>query len=161
MFFTRNNYYKGTLKRDEEGVNNLKIFIAEQKNEKWVIAEEFPFNSDEYSIGHPSLSKDGKTLYFISDMPGGKGGTDLYQSKLMKGEWSQPQSLGDQINTAGNEMFPHIRGEVLFFSSNGRAGNGGLDIYMITLSDKNEQVNNLGAPVNSAKDDFAFGNASN
>jgi len=156
MFFTRSNYYHGKLKRDEEGVNNLKIFIAEDINDKWKIIEEFPYNSDDYSVGHPSLSQDGKILYFVSDMPGGHGGTDLYRSFYKDGKWTKPENLGSGINTSENEMFPHINHNTLFFASNGRAGKGGLDIYVTNLHANNAVIKHLGAPINSPEDDFAL-----
>lgn len=156
MFFTRSNYFKGKLKRDEKGVNNLKIFIAEKDNKNWKIAGEFPFNSDKYSVGHPSLSVDGNTLYFVSDMPGGIGGTDVYKSLLKNGKWTKPINLGEKINTSENEMFPHVNGSTLFFASNGRAGMGGLDIYVADLDSEKTELTHLGAPVNSEADDFAL-----
>lgn len=156
MYFTRSNYYNGKLKRDDAGVNNLKIFVAEEKDGSWDITEEFPFNSDEYSVGHPSLSKDGNILYFVSDMPGGNGGTDVYKSVLKNGEWTKPENLGKEINTSGNEMFPHVKGSTLFFASNGHAGMGGLDIYVTNLSDEKLVITHIGAPVNSEEDDFSL-----
>lgn len=156
MFFTRSNYFKGKLTRDEKGVNNLKIFIAEKENNNWKIAEEFPFNSDEYSVGHPSLSEDGKVLYFVSDMPGGFGGTDIYKSVFKNGKWTKPINLGKEINTSENEMFPHINGDLLFFASNGRAGMGGLDIYVRTIIANKTEITHLGAPINTIADDFAL-----
>lgn len=156
MFFTRSNYFKGKLNRDEKGVNNLKIFIAEKENDNWKIATEFPFNSDKYSVGHPSLSADGNTLYFVSDMPGGIGGTDVYKSLLKNGKWTKPINLGKKINTSENEMFPHVNGNTLFFASNGRAGMGGLDIYVAGLVSDETELTHLGAPVNSEADDFAL-----
>ncbi|MGZ2372053.1 OmpA family protein [Ancylomarina sp. YFZ004] len=157
MFFTRSNYFKGKLKRDKNGVNNLKIFIAEEKKGRWKVSAEFPFNSDEYSVGHPSLSKDGKDLYFVSDMPGGFGGTDLYRSHLIDGEWSKPENLGELVNTKGNEMFPHFNSNnSLFFSSNGHAGKGGLDLYVVNTYGREFKPGHLGSPMNSSADDFSF-----
>lgn len=154
MFFTRSNYYKGKLRRDDEGVNNLKIFIAEEQNGKWNIVDEFPYNSDDYSVGHPSLSEDNQTLYFVSDMPGTIGGTDLYKSTLVNGQWSKPQNLGEHVNSIDNEMFPHYDNGVLYFASNGHGGKGGLDLYMYPVSSK--KLTHLGSPINSGYDDFAL-----
>jgi len=156
MYFTRSNYNKGKLKRDKNGINNLKIFIAEDYNGRWKITEEFPYNSDEFSVGHPSLSADGKTLYFVSDMPGGFGGTDIYASNLRNGQWSKPKNLGSKINSIENEMFPHIKNGALYFSSNGHSGLGGLDLYMVKNISKNEKPVHLGRPLNSDKDDFSL-----
>jgi len=157
MFFTRSNYFKGKLKRDEKGVNNLKIFIAEEKKGRWKVSTEFPYNSDEYSVGHPSLSVDGKVLYFVSDMPGGFGGTDLYRCNLLDGEWSKPENLGENVNTKGDEMFPYFNSRnSLFFSSNGHAGKGGLDLYVVNTYGRGFKPGHLGSPMNSSADDFSF-----
>lgn len=156
MYFTRSNYNHGKLKRDKNGINNLKIFIAKDIKGRWKITKEFPFNSDDFSVGHPSLSADGKTLYFVSDMPGGFGGTDIYASKLENGKWSTPKNLGGEINTQENEMFPYINKESLFFASNGHSGLGGLDLYMVKNLSKNKKPIHLGKPLNSKQDDFSL-----
>lgn len=113
-------------------------------------------NNPSYSVAHPSISKDGNTLFFISDMEGGKGGTDIYLSKNINGTWSKPVNLGDNINTAGDEKYPYLTDNVLFFSSDGRYGMGGMDIYYVDLEFKDSIVVNLGYPVNSGLDDFGF-----
>ncbi|WP_321296454.1 OmpA family protein [Marinifilum fragile] len=156
MFFTRSNYNNRKLGRDKDGINNLKIFIANEVDGKWKIAEAFPYNSNDYSVGHPSLSADGKTLYFASDMPGGFGGTDIYTSELENGKWSTPKNLGAKINTKENEMFPHINKEALFFASNGHSGMGGLDLYMVKNLSGNKKPIHLGKPLNSEQDDFSL-----
>jgi len=157
MFFTRSNYFKGKLKRDKKGANNLKIFIAEENNGKWKITDEFPFNSDNYSVGHPSLSSDGRILYFVSDMPGGFGSTDIYRSELKNSEWSQPVNLGSEVNTKGDEMFPYFNSKgSLFFASNGHAGKGGLDLYVVNTKGKTFKAGHLGSPMNSSSDDFSL-----
>lgn len=157
MFFTRSNYFKGKLNRDENGANNLKIFIAEEKNNRWKVTGEFPYNSDDYSVGHPSVSADGKTIYFVSDMPGGFGGSDLYESKFIDGEWTQPQNLGPRVNTRADEMFPHFNSRnSLFFSSNGHAGKGGLDLYVVNTDGRDFKAGHLGSPLNSRGDDFSI-----
>ncbi|WP_372641210.1 OmpA family protein [Ancylomarina sp.] len=157
MFFTRSNYFKGKLKRDKNGVNNLKIFIAEENKGRWKVIAEFPYNSDEYSVGHPSLSNDGKVLYFVSNMPGGFGGTDIYRCYLIDGEWSKPENLGNLVNTKGDEMFPHFNSNnSLFFSSNGHAGRGGLDLYVVNTYGREFKPGHLGSPMNSSADDFSL-----
>jgi len=157
MFFTRSNYFKGKLNRDENGANNLKIFIAEEKNGRWKLSGEFPYNSDAYSVGHPSLSKDGKLLYFVSDMPGGFGGTDIYRSYFRDGEWSKPENMGSRVNTKGDEMFPFFNSRnSLFFSSDGHAGKGGLDLYVVNTDGREFEVGHLGSPMNSSSDDFSI-----
>jgi outer membrane protein OmpA-like peptidoglycan-associated protein len=130
-------------------------------NGKWIEAGDFPYNSKEYSVGHPSLSQDGKLMFFVSDVPGGMGGTDIYVSAYENGKWSEPENLGKAVNTPGNETFPfyYSNGEktCLFFSSNGRPGLGGLDIYCSELQGSILQsAIHISAPVNSSKDDFGF-----
>jgi len=157
MLFTRSNYSKGKLKRDKNGASNLKIFIAEEQNGRWKVVGEFPYNSDDYSVGHPSLSADGTILYFVSDIPGGFGGTDLYKSQFVDGEWSQPENLGKRVNTSGDEMFPYYNSRnSLFFSSNGHAGKGGLDLYVVNTHGRMFKPGHLGSPLNSPADDFSF-----
>ena len=159
MYFTRNNYVKGKYKNDKQGYNNLKILKAKWIDKKWQDIEEVSFNSDEYSVGHPSISKDGKKLYFTSDMPGGIGKTDIYVVDIKDdGSFSLPQNLGPTINTEGREMFPFIAGDdILYFSSDGHFGIGALDIFGSQI-EKGEFTKpiNLKAPVNSKLDDFAF-----
>ncbi len=156
VFFTRNNYLERGI--EHERVNRLKIYKAEIVNRKWTTVKVLSFNNDEYSCGHPTLTPDGNTLYFVSDMPGGIGGTDIYICKLKNGEFGDPKNLGKTINTEGNEMFPFIHPDgTLYFSSDGYPGLGGLDIYSC---DKNGNVytkpENIGYPLNSSKDDFGL-----
>ena len=156
MIFTRNNFLQGTGK-SEEGIIKLKLYSAEiSDDQQWTNIQELPFNSDEYSVGHPTISQDGKTLYFASDMPGGYGGTDIWVSTY-DSVWSQPENLGDQINSEGNEMFPFIHQDnLLYFASNGYGGLGGLDIYKTWVGAEDPGVINMGYPVNTSKDDFAL-----
>lgn len=160
VYFTRSNYLKSGLKLNSKNENNLKLFKAKLVNGKWTQLEELPFNSDEYSVGHPCLAKDQKTLYFISDMPGGYGGTDIYRAVLDGNTWSKPENLGKEINTAGNEMFPFIANdETFYFSSDAHNNLGGLDVFASSYDAKNKkwlQVENLNYPLNSSKDDFGF-----
>lgn len=158
MIFTRDNYYKGKLKASKNGTTKLNLYYAERDSvsDQWGDPQPLPFNNDEYSVGHPAISEDGLTLYFVSDMPGGKGGTDIYKSEMKDGNWGEPVNLGEPINTEGNEMFPFLNhDEELFFASNGQPGLGGLDIYVIDVI-KNKKVINLGAPINSNLDDFGL-----
>jgi outer membrane protein OmpA-like peptidoglycan-associated protein len=158
MYFTRNNYGK-KLKRDSKGVNHLKIYRSQKVDSEWTVATELPFNSDEYSTGHPALSKDGKKLYFVSDMPGSIGDSDIFVVDVLEdGSFSSPKNLGPEINTEQKEMFPFINGEKLYFSSNGHTGLGGLDIYEAIFDEENgfSEVKNLGKPINSNKDDFSY-----
>lgn len=158
MYFTRNNYGK-KLKRDSKGINHLKIYKSQKVDGEWTKATELAFNSDSYSTGHPALSKDGKKLYFVSDMPGSIGDSDIFVVDVLEdGSFSSPKNLGPEINTEQKEMFPFINDEKLYFSSNGHTGLGGLDIYEVTLDEENgfSEVKNLGKPINSNKDDFSY-----
>ncbi|RAK02058.1 outer membrane protein OmpA-like peptidoglycan-associated protein [Larkinella arboricola] len=159
MIFTRNNYDGRRVRQSAEGVTNLKLYTATQQNGTWVNIEELPFNSDDYSVGHPALSSDDRLLFFASDMPGGLGGTDLYVSRNENGKWTKPVNLGKEINTKGNDLFPFIdeRGN-LYFASDGRKGLGGLDVYYVPLADgvPAGPVEHLEAPINSEMDDFGL-----
>ncbi len=154
--FTRNNY-EG---KSKEGIVKLKIFTSEKENKKWKKPVPVHFNSSEYSVGHPSLTADGKKMYFASDMPGGYGGVDIYVvERTENGEWGTPKNLGSKINTEGNEMFPfiHEKEGMLFYSSNGLTGLGGLDIFLTYVSGNSFSLpKNLGVPINSSHDDFAL-----
>ncbi|WP_299015581.1 OmpA family protein [uncultured Polaribacter sp.] len=159
MYFTRNNYLRGKYKEDKDGVNKLKIYRATWNKRKWDDVEELPFNSDDYSTGHPSLSADGTKLYFVSDMPGGLGGTDIYVVSIEEdGSFGVPQNLGPTVNTEGREMFPYIAlDDVLYFSSDGHFGIGALDVFSTVKGKEGYTIPvNLQAPVNSKMDDFAF-----
>ena len=158
VYFTRSNYVKKKLKKSSKDENNLKIFRAELVNDKWTNITEASFNSDEYSCGHPTLADDGKTLYFISDMPGGMGGTDIYKTICDGASCTKPENLGAVVNTSGNEMFPYIHHDgTFYFSSDAHNNLGGLDVFM-TYYDGTKwlQVENLNYPLNSSKDDFSF-----
>ncbi|AKD53599.1 OmpA family protein [Spirosoma radiotolerans] len=159
IIFTRNNYNNGRASKSTTGVNKLKLYTATQQNGSWMNIEELPFNNDEYSVGHPTLSRDEQYLYFASDMPGGSGGTDLYVSRYQNGRWGRPVNLGPTINTRGNELFPFVDDNGnLYFSSDGRKGLGALDVFFATLSDAVtvQAVEHLDAPINSEQDDFGF-----
>ncbi|MEO6037876.1 MAG: hypothetical protein ABIQ93_05635, partial [Saprospiraceae bacterium] len=160
IFFTRNNLLDGKTGRDEEGLVKLKIYTGSTAQpDQWGQLEALPFCSDNYSVAHPSLSADGKRLYFSSNKPGGYGGMDLYFSELESGRWGLPINLGPDVNTEGNEIFPFISPDGrLYFASNGHVGLGGLDIYYSTpkgRGDWNTPVN-PGAPLNSTHDDFGL-----
>jgi outer membrane protein OmpA-like peptidoglycan-associated protein/tetratricopeptide (TPR) repeat protein len=159
LIFTRNNYNKGKAKKSEKGINMLKLYIATKKGNKWGDIKELPFNSNEYSTGHPALSPDNRKLYFVSDMGGGYGGTDIYVVDYRDGQWGPPVNLGRSVNTEGNEMFPFMNSLGNFnFASDGHAGLGGLDNFYIEFRNglPYGDAENLGAPVNSTKDDFGF-----
>ncbi len=159
MFFTRNNFYKGKKKKDRENTINLRIFSSEYLGEKWGEIEDLPFNSDEYSCGHPTLSEDGSALYFVSDMPGGYGEEDIYVAYREGESWGNPINLGAEINTEGREMFPFISEDgTLYFSSDVLPGLGGLDVFSTSQKDDGSwsAPENLRAPLNTNYDDFGF-----
>lgn len=160
MYFSRNDFNKNELGKDEEGMTHLKIYKASLVDGLWTNVEDLNFNSNSYSTGHPALNNDDTKLYFTSDMSGGFGGSDIYYVDInTDGSLGKPQNLGSVVNTDKNEMFPFVNSEnALFFSSDGHAGLGLLDVFG-TVSDANNNiisVLNLGVPVNSSKDDFSF-----
>ncbi|APG59406.1 OmpA family protein [Christiangramia salexigens] len=155
MYFTRNNYLgKKEGKRDKNKTNHLKLYIATKSGNTWTGVQELPFNSNEYSVGHPALSPDGKTLYFASDMPGGMGGTDIYKVPITgKNTFGSIENMEEPVNTPFDETFPFVDADsTLYFSSNGHAGLGLFDIFRL----ENGGVENLGEPINSSMDDFAY-----
>ncbi|MCB0761690.1 MAG: OmpA family protein [Flavobacteriales bacterium] len=158
MMFTRNNFLHGVKGRSYDNVTKLKIYVSEWNNNAWSEPEEFPYNSDQYSTGHPTLSADGTRLYFASDKEGGFGGTDIYMCRMVNGEWTSPVNLGPGINTEGNEMFPFIHPDgTLFYSSDGLPGLGGLDVFEAAQKEGFfYRVENLGYPLNSSADDFGI-----
>ncbi len=158
IVFTRNNYFKKKVRLSDDGVNKLKLFYNEFNNGKWSSTKEFPYNNNQYSCGHPALTSDGKTMYFVSDMPGSIGGTDIWKSNFINNTWTKPENLGEKINTEGNEMFPTlIKDSVFYFASNGLGGLGGLDIFSIAYNNGNMGTpKNLGYPINSSMDDFGL-----
>ncbi len=159
MYFSRNND-KG---RNKNNIIDLKIYSATLNNKKWGNVIELPFNDEEFATCHPTLSADGSTLYFASNRLGGMGGMDLYKSTRSGSYWSVPESLGPEINTAGNEIFPFIdQTGMLYFASDGLPGVGGLDIYQTYLTNGEWTTpENLGEPINSSKDDFGYSKIDN
>ena len=151
--------YKANSQRWKK--QNLELSIYKKNGDAWVEGN-FPFNNvKEYSLGHAALNKDETVLYYASDMPGGQGGVDIWYSELQSdGTWGAPQNAGSQINTTGDEMFPAIKGDNLYFSSTGHIGMGGLDIFKAKGAKSSfSKPINMGYPVNSAFDDFAFVNS--
>lgn len=164
IYFTRNNYYNKKYKSSEDGTNRLKIFKATLNDDKWDDIESVHFNSDQYSVAHPAINVKGTKLYFASDMPGTLGSSDIFVVDInADGTLGEPINLGLSVNTEGNETFPYINsvGD-LYFSSNGFAGLGGLDIYVIrdfeNRFEKKQAIilENVGKPINSSKDDFGY-----
>lgn len=160
MYFTRNNFTDGKRGANEKQVTLLKLYSSELIDGKWENTKELPFNSDQYSTAHPALSVDEKTLYFASDMPGTLGQSDLYKVSINgNGTYGTPVNLGPSINTEGRETFPFISEEnEIYFASDGRPGLGGLDIFVSKIQEDGtfDDIQNVGEPVNSKQDDFAF-----
>ncbi|MEO8515913.1 MAG: OmpA family protein [Flavobacterium sp.] len=159
IYYTTNTLKGKRLQNDKGGINNFQILRGTIENGKVTKVEKLFFNSLEYSVGHPALSPDGKWLFFVSDMPGGFGETDIYIAEVFPdGSLNSPQNLGPTINTAGREMFPSFLDGKLYFSSDGHFGYGGLDVFESTLYGKLtfSEPKNLGEPLNSNKDDFSF-----
>lgn len=161
MYFTRNNIVGNKTSKSGENEIVLKIFKA-TKNEKgkWENIKELPFNSDEFNTAHPALSPDEKYLYFASDRPGGFGESDLYKVKINNEDsFGEPENLGKEINTAAKETFPYVTSDnELFFASDGHLGLGGLDVFAVKIKDNSlySKVLNVGKPINSEYDDFAY-----
>lgn len=155
FYFTRNNL---TANTDSVKINNLKIYSATIEDGEWTNIKSLPFNSNEYSCGHPAISADGSRLYFISNNPDGFGGTDIYYADKSGDDWTEPVNVGYYINTAGNEMFPFIHENgTLYFASDGHLGLGGLDIFSAVETEPMiYEVLNLAAPINTSKDDFGY-----
>lgn len=160
MYFTRDNVSKrNQLKTDRKGTAHLKIYKATLVDSTWQDVVELPFNDKFFSNGHPALSPDNKTLFFVSDREGGYGDTDIYKIDIFEdGSYGIPENLGPSINTDGKEMFPFVaKDNTLYFSSDSNINLGFLDIFKSNiLKDSNAKVENIGAPYNSGFDDFGF-----
>lgn len=161
MYFASESWKEGSFEKDTPGQRTglIYLFSATKENGKWGNVKAVPFNDKKYSTGNPSISKDGKWLYFASNRPGSTGGsTDIWKVEV-KGNntYGKPENLGNKINTEGRENFPYITDDnKLFFASEGRKGFGGMDIFMIDLNKPGSEAINVGLPVNSPQDDFAF-----
>ncbi|WP_447635484.1 OmpA family protein [Flavobacterium microcysteis] len=160
MYFASESFKEGDFEKDKSKklkFGQVYLFKATKEGDKWANVKALPFNSKEYSVSNPSISKDGKTLYFSSNMPGSLGGNDIWKVAVnADGGFGTPENLGSKVNTEGNESFPFITDDNrLFFASDGRKGFGGLDVFVIDFNKKTDAIN-VGAPVNTSKDDFAF-----
>ena len=159
MYFTRNNYNNGKRGFDEGKVTLLKIYRAELVDGNWINITELPFNSNNFNTAHPVLNEDENIMYFASDRPGGYGSSDIWQVSLKNKDFGDPFNLGPEINTDGRETFPYITSNnELYFSSDARLGLGGLDVFVSKLKPNGTftRVQNVGTPVNSNSDDFAY-----
>ena len=160
MYFTRDNVNKrNRIKYDKKGTTHLKLYKATLLNDEWTNVTELPFNDEVFSTGHPALSPDNKTLYFVSDREGGLGQSDIYSVSINEdGSYGTPENLGEKINTEGREMFPYVaKDSTLYFSSDGHLNLGLLDIFKSDiLKGFRNDPENMGSPYNSGYDDFAF-----
>lgn len=162
MYFSRESYYddlylKDSLSRNKQSVLNL--YYSSLLSDGWSEATPVAFNSENYSVKNPAVSADGKTLYFASDMPNGYGNFDIYKAPINDdGSVGEPMNLGQKVNTEGQEMFPYSSSNgSLYFSSDGHLGLGGMDVfYTREIDGKMAPIRNVGVPVNSNADDFAF-----
>lgn len=163
MYFTRNNSKNGRKKKDDKKISNLQIFKAELVNGKWTNVTSLPFNSPNYSTEHPALSADERILYFASDMPGSLGSFDIYSVNVNRGAFDTPKNLGPEINTSKREQFPFASEDnKLYFSSDGHLGYGSLDVFVSEINgNEYSKPVNIGLPLNSNLDDFAFNIDSN
>ncbi len=160
MYFSSDSFREHLFEKDKAnklklGRNNL--YKATKTGDTWGNIKPLPFNSKDFSLSNPSLSRDGKTLYFSSNMPGSIGGVDIWKVSVNGNEYGKPENLGPKVNTEGDESFPFIADDntTLYFASSGKQGLGGLDVYQIDLS-KGADAVNMGKPINTEKDDFAF-----
>jgi outer membrane protein OmpA-like peptidoglycan-associated protein len=162
IYFSRESFFEKAYERDSITKNRysvIHLYRSTKLGGKWDTAEGFAINGDSYSVKDPSVSADGRTLYFSSNMPGGEGGFDIYRASIgTDGSLGTAVNLGKGVNTSGDEGFPYISSDGhLYFSSNGHLGLGGLDVFFTKEEDgKMPAVRNIGAPVNSNADDFAF-----
>jgi len=158
IVYSRNQLVKARRRNIYKRSNPLGIYFADPGNGSWIPTDDFPYNHPEYSITTPCFGPEGRYLYFASDKPGGKGGTDLYSSEWKDGAWAEPVNLGSRINTEGNEVYPYVAANGdLFFASDGHGGLGGKDIFLSRKEGRQwmDPVH-LEFPLNSEKDDFGL-----
>ncbi len=159
VYFTRNDFKRGNRRNNSKGIMKLQVYTSTKDGDDWSKPSSMNFNTKEYEEAHPALTPDGRRLFFSSDREGGFGGMDLYVVEFNDGEWSAPANLGENINTAGNDVFPYVHDDgTLYFASNGWEGLGGLDLYEAKVGTDNSWtgVDNIGTPFNSPKDDFGL-----
>lgn len=160
VYFSSESYKANVFEKDKTHklkFGQVNLYKAVKENGKWGATTPLPFNNKSYSMGNPSIDKDGKALYFASNMLGSVGGTDIWKVMVNDdGTFGTPENLGTKINTVGDENFPFVTdNSILYFSSNGLLGFGGLDVFSVDLN-KDTEPSNVGSPVNTEKDDFAF-----
>ena len=159
-----NTMYYTYCAQDPEGPRTSEIYISSRSSAKWGKGTRANIVKDSVTaLGHPSISPDGKYLYFVSDAVGGYGGKDRFRARVVGSDFGWMENLGPDINTPGDEMFPYVRDSVtLYFASDGHPGMGGLDIFKATLDSTGKwNVENMKAPINSSGDDFGITFAGN
>nr|WP_321245473.1 OmpA family protein [uncultured Psychroserpens sp.] len=162
MYFSRESYFENEYEKDSltnYKKSQLQLFKATKTGDNWGNVQGFAINSKEYTVKNPSVSHDGKTLYFASNMPGGYGLFDIYKASInTDGSLGEAVNLGQKVNTQGQEMFPYVSSNnTIYFSSNGHLGLGNLDVfYTKEIDGKMAPIRNIGIPINSNADDFAF-----
>ncbi len=163
MYFTRNNVHYGVVDKSKEGDLNLGIYFTdvvtgEFGQNEWGVLIPFDHTDPQHNYGHPYVSPDGRRIYFVSDRPGGEGGTDIWYSDNLGNQWGEPKNMGPRINTPGNEMYPYLSADSTFyFSSNGHPGLGGLDLFRVKLTRSGPgNIFNLGYPMNTRHNDHSL-----
>jgi len=154
-----NNLYFTRCEVDKKEKLGCKIYFAEREGDRWSKAKALDFATDSIVVAHPAISNDGLTLIFVSNMKGGYGENDLWRvtRSSSSGEWGEPENLGSDINTPGNEMFPYLHADgTLYFSSDFHLGMGGLDIFRAKKNNGGYSIQNMRYPVNSTADDFGI-----
>ncbi len=158
VYFTRNNYVNGKVTKSKDQNLNLGIFTSkyDAATDMWGEQEAFIHNNAEYSVGHPTINASRSRIYFVSDMPGGSGGTDIYYCDKQGDTWAAPVNAGKKINTSGDEMFPFmVTDSLMYFTSNGHLSLGGMDVFYTNFFD-DTPVLNAGYPASTKYDDFAY-----
>lgn len=157
MLLTRSNYFDDKLQKSTANTINVQLYYANKVGDKWSDLKPFPYNNKDFNFGHACFAPNGKTVYFVSDMPGTIGYTDIWETTYDNNTFTQPKNMGQEINTEGREMFPYVDEEgLMLFASDGHLGLGGLDINMALVSGAPTYVGNIGYPVNTNSDDFAL-----
>ena len=159
MYFSRNNLKRNSTKADDAGLIRMQVYESKKTFFDWEVPTKLSISNKEYDVMHPTLSPNGDRMYFTSNMPGSRGGTDIYVVNKVGDEWSDPVNMGPEINTDKNDAFPFIHESgTLFFASMGHKGMGGYDIFRVAVDGSKTMgtVENLGEPMNSKEDDFGL-----
>lgn len=158
MLLSRSNYYDDKLEKSSNNTVNIQLYYTQKNGDKWEELKPFPHNNKDYNLGQACFAPDGKTIYFVSDMPGSYGHTDIWESSFDGTTFSKPRNLGQEVNTEGREMFPFVDDDgLLLFASDGHVGLGGLDIHIAKLMGSEAvYIANAGYPLNTHKDDFGL-----